>query len=141
MLNLTPEENAFYDAVAANVANLFDEKTLCNLIAPSAAASSRVRAALRACGVRQAVRPYVADERRAEHDEDLYSDFEAFEKAMQKDETHLSQADLKAFLADDKHLRRNDPTTRLRSPPAQRASRRRSNFRCAAVRSPMVLKY
>jgi type I restriction enzyme, R subunit len=32
MLNLTPEEVAFYDAVAANVANLFDEKTLCDLI-------------------------------------------------------------------------------------------------------------
>jgi type I restriction enzyme, R subunit len=32
MLNLTPEEIAFYDAVAANVANLFDEKTLCDLI-------------------------------------------------------------------------------------------------------------
>ncbi len=31
-LNLTPEEIAFYDAVAANVANLFDEKTLCDLI-------------------------------------------------------------------------------------------------------------
>jgi type I restriction enzyme R subunit len=32
MLNLTPEEIAFYDAVAANVATLFDEKTLCDLI-------------------------------------------------------------------------------------------------------------
>jgi len=32
MLNLTPEEIAFYDAVAANVANLFDEKALCDLI-------------------------------------------------------------------------------------------------------------
>ncbi len=31
-LNLTPEEIAFYDAVAANVATLFDEKTLCDLI-------------------------------------------------------------------------------------------------------------
>jgi type I restriction enzyme, R subunit len=31
-LNLTPEEVAFYDAVAANVATLFDEKTLCGLI-------------------------------------------------------------------------------------------------------------
>ena len=31
-LNLTPEEIAFYDAVAANIANLFDEKTLCDLI-------------------------------------------------------------------------------------------------------------
>ena len=31
-LNLTPEEVAFYDAVAANVATLFDEKTLCDLI-------------------------------------------------------------------------------------------------------------
>ena len=32
MLNLTPEEIAFYDAVAANVATLFDEKTLCDVI-------------------------------------------------------------------------------------------------------------
>jgi type I restriction enzyme R subunit len=32
MLNLTPEEIAFYDAVAANISNLFDEKTLCDLI-------------------------------------------------------------------------------------------------------------
>jgi hypothetical protein len=31
-LNLSPEEIAFYDAVAANVASLFDEKTLCDLI-------------------------------------------------------------------------------------------------------------
>jgi type I restriction enzyme R subunit len=31
-LNLTTEEIAFYDAVAANVATLFDEKTLCDLI-------------------------------------------------------------------------------------------------------------
>lgn len=31
-LNLSPEEIAFYDAVAANVATLFDEKTLCDLI-------------------------------------------------------------------------------------------------------------
>ena len=32
VLNLTPEEIAFYDAVAANVATLFDEKTLCDII-------------------------------------------------------------------------------------------------------------
>ena len=32
VLNLTPEEIAFYDAVAANMATLFDEKTLCDLI-------------------------------------------------------------------------------------------------------------
>jgi len=31
-LNLSPEEIAFYDAVAANMATLFDEKTLCDLI-------------------------------------------------------------------------------------------------------------
>ncbi len=31
-LNLSPEEIAFYDAVAANVGTLFDEKTLCDLI-------------------------------------------------------------------------------------------------------------
>ena len=31
-MNLSPEEIAFYDAVAANVATLFDEKTLCDLI-------------------------------------------------------------------------------------------------------------
>ena len=31
-LNLNSEEIAFYDAVAANVATLFDEKTLCDLI-------------------------------------------------------------------------------------------------------------
>ena len=31
-LNLSPEEIAFYDTVAANVANIFDEKTLCDLI-------------------------------------------------------------------------------------------------------------
>ena len=31
-LNLSPEEIAFYDAVSANVATLFDEKTLCDLI-------------------------------------------------------------------------------------------------------------
>jgi type I restriction enzyme, R subunit len=31
-LNLSPEEIAFYDAVAANIATLFDEKTLCDLI-------------------------------------------------------------------------------------------------------------
>jgi len=31
-LNLSPEEIAFYDAVAENVAALFDEKTLCDLI-------------------------------------------------------------------------------------------------------------
>jgi type I restriction enzyme R subunit len=31
-LNLSPEEIAFYDAVASNVATLFDEKTLCDLI-------------------------------------------------------------------------------------------------------------
>jgi type I restriction enzyme R subunit len=31
-LNLSPEEIAFYDAVVANVATLFDEKTLCDLI-------------------------------------------------------------------------------------------------------------
>ena len=29
---------------------------------------------------------------------------------------------------------------RLRSPPAQRSSRRRSDFRCAAIRSPVVLR-
>jgi type I restriction enzyme R subunit len=32
MLNLTPEEIAFYDAVAANILSLFDQKTLCELI-------------------------------------------------------------------------------------------------------------
>jgi type I restriction enzyme, R subunit len=32
LLNLTPEEIAFYDAVSANVVNLFDEKTLCDLV-------------------------------------------------------------------------------------------------------------
>jgi len=32
MLNLTPEEIAFYDAVAANISSLFDQKTLCDLI-------------------------------------------------------------------------------------------------------------
>lgn len=31
-LNLTPEEIAFFDAVVVNVANVFDEKTLCDLI-------------------------------------------------------------------------------------------------------------
>ena len=31
-LNLSPEEIAFYDAVAVNAAKLFDEKTLCDLI-------------------------------------------------------------------------------------------------------------
>jgi hypothetical protein len=52
----------------------------------------------------EVAKDYVADERRAEHDKDLYGDFEAFAKEMQKGEAHLSEADLKDFLADEKAL-------------------------------------
>jgi hypothetical protein len=52
----------------------------------------------------EVAKAYVADERRAEHDEDIYGDFETFAKAMRKDETHLSHADLKGFLADEEGL-------------------------------------
>ncbi len=47
---------------------------------------------------------YIADTRSAAHDKSLYSDFERFAKAMRKHEAHLSDADLKDFLADEKAL-------------------------------------
>jgi hypothetical protein len=52
----------------------------------------------------QAAKVYVADERRAKHDQDLYADFEEFAKAMQKGEQPLSDADLKEFLAEEEAL-------------------------------------
>jgi hypothetical protein len=50
---------------------------------------------------------------------------------------------LAAFRADgtissEEDLKRDWLNTRLRSPPAQRLSRRRSNLRCAAIRSAVV---
>ena len=72
-----------------------------NLLNKELAASSFSYWAIRWWEVAKA---YVADERRAEHNESIYSDFEAFAKAMRKDETHLSDADLKAFLADEESL-------------------------------------
>lgn len=47
---------------------------------------------------------YIADERQAAHDDSLFSEFEAFAKAMQKYEHHLTDADLKDFLAEQKAL-------------------------------------
>jgi hypothetical protein len=47
---------------------------------------------------------YITNERRDAHDESLFSDFEAFAKAMQKHEKPLSEADLKHFLAYEKSL-------------------------------------
>jgi hypothetical protein len=52
----------------------------------------------------EAAKVYIADERRAEHNQSIYGDFEAFAKAMQKHKPPLSDADLKAFLAEEKAL-------------------------------------
>jgi hypothetical protein len=52
----------------------------------------------------EVAKAYVADERRAEHDESVYGEFEAFAKAMQKHKPSLSDADLKRFLAAEKAL-------------------------------------
>jgi len=52
----------------------------------------------------EAAKVYIADERRAEHDESIYGDFEAFAKAMQKHTPRLSDAHLKDFLAAEKAL-------------------------------------
>ena len=48
-----------------------------------------------------------SDERRTEHDEELYGDSKAFAKAMQKDETHLSEAEATGLLEapGDRHQR------------------------------------
>jgi hypothetical protein len=60
------------------------------------------------------------DELGAKHDDNLYSDFEKFAKAMREKEPNLSESDLKDFLADEKALETNDLAARLRSLPAQR---------------------
>jgi len=52
----------------------------------------------------EVAKAYIADERRAAHDESLWSDFEAFAKAMRKNEKHLNKADLKDFLAGEQAL-------------------------------------
>jgi hypothetical protein len=57
-----------------------------------------------AVGYWEAAKVYIADERRAEHDESVYGEFEAFAKAMQKHKPSLSDADLKRFLAAEKAL-------------------------------------
>jgi len=57
-----------------------------------------------AVGYWQAAKVYIADERRAEHDESIYGDFEAFARTMQKHKPRLSDAQLKDFLAAEKAL-------------------------------------
>jgi hypothetical protein len=57
-----------------------------------------------AVGYWEAAKVYIADERRAEHDESIYGDFEAFAKAMQKHKPPLDDAQLKDFLAAEKAL-------------------------------------
>jgi hypothetical protein len=57
-----------------------------------------------AVGYWEAAKIYIADERRAEHDESIYGDFEAFAKAMLKRKPLLSDAELKDFLAAEKEL-------------------------------------
>jgi len=57
-----------------------------------------------AVGYWEAARVYIGDERRIEHDESIYGDFEAFAKATQKRKPLLSDAELKDFLAAEKAL-------------------------------------
>jgi len=42
--------------------------------------------------------------RRAAHDESVWSDVEAFANAMEREEAHLADTDLKAFLGDERAL-------------------------------------
>jgi len=83
----------FFESVGA----LYDR----NFLNKELAASSFSYWAIRWWEVAKA---YVADERRAEHDEHVYGDFEEFAKAMQKHEPRLSNADVKEFLAEEEAL-------------------------------------
>jgi len=68
----------------------------------------------------EAAKVYIADERRAHHDESLYSESEAFAKAMQKYEPPLSRADVKDFLAEEKTLETEKPYTFTQSAHAKK---------------------
>jgi hypothetical protein len=68
----------------------------------------------------EAAKPYIDDERRAEHDESVWDEVEAFGKAMEKKkQAHVTDADLKAFLADEETLV-TDQNAPLRSPAPSR---------------------
>ena len=101
---LDPYDPAKLAEVDDNVLNFFDSVgTLFNrkLLNKDLARSSFSYWAARWWEV---AKVYVVYERRAERNEAVYSDFETFAKEMQKNEPHVSDGDLKRFLADEKAL-------------------------------------
>jgi len=101
---LDPYVPANRDEVDDDVLNFFESVGLLynrNLLNKELAESSF---SYWAVGYWQAAKAYIADERRTEHDESIYGNFEAFAKAMQKHKPLLSDTDLKDFLAAEKAL-------------------------------------
>ena len=57
-----------------------------------------------------ACQPYVADVRKRNGSQDWFSGFESLAKVMAKNDSHLSDEDVKRFLADESHLATYDQT-------------------------------